>query len=291
MGYYIDTSMWQGSINVEALDCEGVIPKMSQGASIVDRFFVDTFSRCRARNMPVAPYHFMTHAAYQGTHIENTLNRVGLSIHTPLPPGVGFAVDFEPNSITGEPAPPVGLLADLCGALGAVWGRERVSIYSDLSRHGAYANSPRAAELAPHPKWIAWPGPQSPYLPADTVLWQWGIESGVPGVDGRVDVNEVLDRERQDRWFGLTAAPPGPPPITPKEVTMFQLVGPGGSDDGVFLVDVTTIRWVQSGHEVAVLNQAGVVTVTAAVEQIHAMRYARTPFGPSPTSGSYVGLW
>lgn len=81
------------------------------------------------------------------------------------------------------------------------------------------------------------------------------------------------------------------PPIVTKEVDMLMLVGPGGDNDGVFLVDVTTIRWIQSGHELGILRQAGINTVTATVEKIGVMRYARTPFGPSPTSGSFVGLW
>lgn len=82
-----------------------------------------------------------------------------------------------------------------------------------------------------------------------------------------------------------------PTPPTQKRVDMFMLVGPNGTNDGVFLVDVTTIRWVESGHELGILNAAGITTVTATVEKIGVMRNARTPYGPSPTSGSFVGLW
>jgi hypothetical protein len=81
------------------------------------------------------------------------------------------------------------------------------------------------------------------------------------------------------------------PPIATKEVHMFMLQAPAGINDGVFLVDVTTIRWIESGHEVGVLNAAGVPTVTATEDKIRVMRDARTPFGPSPTSGPFVGFW
>jgi hypothetical protein len=83
------------------------------------------------------------------------------------------------------------------------------------------------------------------------------------------------------------------PPLTTKEITMFLLMGPGpnGINDGVFLLDVDTIRWIESGHELGILNAAGVPTVTATEDKIRIMRQARTPFGPSPTSGPFVGFW
>lgn len=81
-----------------------------------------------------------------------------------------------------------------------------------------------------------------------------------------------------------------PPPSQGKKITMFMLVGPGGVNDGVFLCDVTSIRWVQ-GAEAGVLNMAGVITVTCSPDKIYAMRAVRVPMGPPPNSGPFVGIW
>jgi len=81
------------------------------------------------------------------------------------------------------------------------------------------------------------------------------------------------------------------PPMITKEVEMIQLQSPGGVNDGVLLVDAVNVRWVQSGHELGILNQAGVPTVIATVDKIRAMRDARTPCGPCPTTGPFAGWW
>jgi hypothetical protein len=100
--------------------------------------------------------------------------------------------------------------------------------------------------------------------------------------------SEIWHMQFWDPWAGIYPIL-APPPLT-EEVDMFMVDGTGGVDEGLFLVDANTFRWVASGHEAAVLLRANVPVVHLDDHEMTDIAAARTKVGPAPPT-RWNALW
>lgn len=139
---------------------------------------------------------------------------------------------------------------------------------------------------------IGWNGPYD--REAHAIFEQYGI--GFP------ESTEGWHAQWWDPWAGIyPVLVPESPVLTPtpihKEIDMYAVIAP--SDDasqplknGVFVTDGISVRYIKSGHDLALLTAAGVPQITATEEQLRAfLTEGGTKVGTGPTTGNYASWW
>jgi lysozyme len=194
----IDVSKWQGVIDwsaVAASDVRGVMIKASEGIGYTDPLFRSHYAGAIAAGFAVGFYHYC-HPETPNTparEAEDFLAAVaGLTVTLPYVLDVeGKAVDLGPSRLTDW----------CCEWLETVEQRtgHPVMVYSGAS----FARSYLGSRLAPWPLWIAHYKVNQPMANGTWDRWamfQYSEEGQVPGIAGKVDLNE-MDAEY---WRELT---------------------------------------------------------------------------------------
>jgi GH25 family lysozyme M1 (1,4-beta-N-acetylmuramidase) len=194
----IDVSKWQGQIDwlaVAASGIKGAMVKSSEGVGYIDPLFRRNAVGVPATGMRVGFYHYcrpetLNTAKAEAEHYLETV--------AGLPADLPYVLDVE------------GDAAKLGASKLTDWCCEWLETVEKRSGHpvmvytgGSFARSFLASKLARWPLWIAHYGVDTPMTNGTWDKWamfQYSDAGSVPGISGRVDMNEM----DLSYWQGIT---------------------------------------------------------------------------------------
>lgn len=221
----IDVSAWQRDIDWGAVKGSGVdiaLIRSSEGESVVDAYFERNYAGAKAASVAVGFYHFMTaetveEAIRQADFFISVID--GKEADCLLALDVGGGSRLSNEEITAVASAFLGHVEEKTG-LG-------VMLYTD-----AWAAKARFGEsLAKYPIWVANYGVEEPEANGKWAYWvgfQYSDEGKVPGITGRVD----LDQFTKEVYQGAAPTPtPAPTPGPESEMLCFQVKADSSADD------------------------------------------------------------
>jgi GH25 family lysozyme M1 (1,4-beta-N-acetylmuramidase) len=194
--------------------------KATQGTAYVDPTFRNVrrqVADLKFRNRLF--YHWLTPTASATTQANHYLKTLG-----PLNPGDGVMLDAEESGITeltclawlnaveAVTRRPASVYTGLYVAGGTLWKSPRI-------RQSQYGPRPMhlAAYLTPQKLWDRLKATGTTLYPIHA--WQWSSNGPAPGVTGRCDLNQVIDRDIYDRACGIPEKPAPEPAPEPAPVS------------------------------------------------------------------------
>lgn len=201
----IDISNWQGNVNMAAVKNAGI--EVVYCKATESNFFKDVYAKAnyhnaKAQGLNVGFYHFFradVNAKEQANFFVNFLKEIGATNYD-----CKLVLDIESTEGVGK-YDLTTMCIDFLEEVKRLTGKE-VVVYTYTS----FANNNLDSRLSKYPLWIAHYGVNTPgYNPiwSSWVGFQYTSDGNVPGLSGRIDMNEFTP----EIFLGRSSSKPVPP--------------------------------------------------------------------------------